>query len=122
MNRTLVSIVLATAMVLALSTAASAPTIVLEAILDGAQANTGLGTGSPGIGEANILLDTDTDELFWSIDFSGLDGTPLAMHFHGPAAPGQDADVVLNIGVVGFPVTDSAILSAAQKAELLAGQ
>ncbi len=100
---------------------ASAVLILLEANMDGAQANAGAGTDSPGTGLGNITLDTGTNNLTWSITWVGLIGTPGLMHFHGPALPNQNAGVQVDVGVVGPPVVGNIILSAGQTADLLAG-
>ena len=100
---------------------AGAVTINLVASMDGAQANAGAGTGSLGTGTGTITLDTVTNQLSWSITWSGLIGTPTLMHFHGPALPNQNAGVEVGTGVVGPPVVGNAILSDAQEADLLAG-
>ena len=114
----LVKITLAIAIALALSTPASAVLIALSAPMDGQQA----GTASPGTGLGTILLDTDTSTLSWSISWSGLIGAPLAMHFHGPALPGQPAGVQVGTGVAGgSPVVGNALLNAGQVSDLLAG-
>jgi hypothetical protein len=117
----LVRIVLTVAFALAISTSASAIIIPLSVSMDGAQANAGAGTGSPGIGSATLTLDTGTNTLTWSIDWSGLIGTPTLMHFHGPALPNQNAGVQVGTGVVGPPVVGNAILAASQVNDLLAG-
>ncbi len=100
---------------------ASAVIIPLTANMTGAQANAGAGTGSPGTGTGTISLDTVTSQLTWSITWSGLTSAPIAMHFHGPAAPNLNAGVQVGVGVVGTPVVGNAILNAAQVADLLAG-
>ena len=97
-----------------------AATIPLSAHLDGASANAGAGTGSPGIGNATILFDDSTNLLSWDITWSGLLGTPTLMHFHGPALPHQNAGVEVGTGVAGPPVIGSAVLNASQGADLLA--
>jgi len=109
------------ALAMLLPMAAGAISIPLSATMDGAQANAGAGTGSPGIGTASITLDTVTHQLSWNITWSGLIGTPTAMHFHGPALPDQGAGVQVSTGVAGPPVIGAAILSLAQEADLLAG-
>jgi hypothetical protein len=116
-----VKIIVAIAFALALSTSASAVIIPLSASMDGAQANAGAGTGSPGTGLGTITLDTSTNLLSWNINWSGLLGTPTAMHFHGPALPNQNAGVQVNTGVAGPPVLGNAVLGAGQVSDLLAG-
>lgn len=112
---------LVSVLLLGLAPSAMALMIPLSASMDGAQANAGAGTGSPGIGSADIILDTVSGQLSWTITWSGLIGTPTLMHFHGPALPGQNAGVQVNTGVAGPPVNGAAILSPAQQSDLLAG-
>ena len=114
-------VVLAIAIPLLLSGSASALIIPLSATMDGAQANAGLGTGSPGTGSAVITFDTITKQLSWNILWAGLIGVPTAMHFHGPALPNQNAGIQVGTGVAGPPVIGNAILNAVQEADLLAG-
>ena len=95
--------------------------IHLTAAMDGPSANAGAGTGSLGVGTAIIDFDTTTKVLNWSITWSGLTGTPTAMHFHGPATPLQSAGVQVGTEIAGPPEIGNAVLSAAQEADLLAG-
>ena len=121
-NRTKCALVGLTLATLVFSAGSASATIIpLSATMDGAQANAGAGTGSPGIGSAVITLDTDTNLLTWSITFAGLLGTPTLMHFHGPALPNQNAGVQVGTGVAGPPVIGNAIIDDLQEADLLAG-
>jgi hypothetical protein len=106
---------------LLVASSAGAATINLLASMDGAQANAGVGTGSPGIGSGVITLDTVTNALTWNISWSGLLGTPSLMHFHGPALTNQNAGVQVGVGVLGPPVIGNAVISDLQEADLLAG-
>ena len=121
LRRSLRGMVVGIAAVLLSAAPAAAVIINLTASMDGAQANAGAGTGSPGIGSANITLDTGTNLLTWNITWSGLIGTPTLMHFHGPALPNQNAGVQVGTGVAGPPVIGNAVLGAGQVADLLAG-
>lgn len=100
---------------------ASAATINLVATIDGAQANAGAGTGSAGTGTATMTLDDATNLFTWNVSWSGLTGTAIAAHFHGPALPSQNAGVELDIGVGSNPAVGSATLTSSQEADLLAG-
>jgi hypothetical protein len=103
---------------------AHAVIIPLSASLDCSQASAGVGTcgaGGSGTGSASITLDTDLNLLSWDISWSGLSGTPSAMHFHGPALPNQNAAAQVGTGVLGPPVVGNATLSAGQMTDLLAG-
>ena len=107
-----------------LANSASAAIISLEANIDGAQANAGLGTGSPGTGFATMTLDDVTNLFSWDISWSGLTGTETVMHFHGPALPTQNAGVQVDFGAISgtaSPSIGSTIISGAQSADLLAG-
>jgi hypothetical protein len=84
---------------------ASADTLVaFTAMLNGAQefpAN-----ASPSQGMAFVTLNKQQKLLCYSISFSPLAGTEVA-HFHGPAQPGQNADVVFGITPAPSPVGTS---------------
>ena len=81
-------------------------------------------TKSNGTGNAEFTLDPSTKQLSWKIDYSGLTGDATAAHIHGPAAPGSNARVVLNLAPSGIknPIEGSATLTDQQVADLLAGQ
>ena len=81
-------------------------------------------TASAGTGSATVTLDPGTKVASWSVTYSGLTGPAAAAHIHGPAAPGANAGVVVNIGANGVasPIQGSATLTDAQIAELLAGK
>jgi hypothetical protein len=104
-----------------LSAPASAEILGVSASLDGAQANAGAGTGSPGTGTLVGSFDSITKQLSWDITWSGLTGVPTLMHFHGPALPNQNAGLQIGVGVAGPPVNGNAILNGSQEADLLAG-
>jgi hypothetical protein len=105
---------------IAISLPAAADIINLEATLDGAQANAGAGTGSPGTGSAEMTLDDATNLFSWDITWQNLSGPVFAAHFHGPALPNQNAGVQVPIGPVS-PAIGNAVLDAGQAANLLAG-
>jgi hypothetical protein len=48
-------------------------------------------------GNITGTLDTTTGVLDYTVTYGGLTGPVLAAHFHGPAAPGQEAPVMLPI-------------------------
>jgi predicted secreted protein with PEFG-CTERM motif len=92
------------------------------ASLDGAQEVPPVDTD--GTGSATIELDPTSNELSWSIEFSGLSGPAGAAHFHGPAAAGANAGVQVNIGEVSglvSPMEGSAELTPEQADALLEG-
>jgi hypothetical protein len=90
------------------------------ATLDGAQEVPPVET--EGAGTATASFDSDTNELSWDIEFSGLSGPATAAHFHGPAEEGANAGVQVNIGEVSgleSPMSGSAELTAEQAQMLL---
>jgi hypothetical protein len=79
-------------------------------------------TASAATGMAKATLAAD-GTLHWNVTYMGLSGPAMAAHFHGPAAPGANAGVVVNIGQMGLgsPMQGSAHLTEAQVADLMAG-
>ena len=80
-------------------------------------------TTSLGNGNASVTLDPD-GTLHWSVSYQGLSGPATAAHFHGPALPGTNAGVVVNIGgpTPGNPMQGTAHLNPTQIADLIAGR
>jgi uncharacterized membrane protein len=75
---------------------------------------------SPGTGTGRV--DLDGNVLKWTITYSGTTGPVTAGHFHGPAAPGANAGVVLPLtGSLASPITGTATLTPAQLADVKAG-
>ena len=79
---------------------------------------------STGTGTADVWYDPGTKTLSWTVTYSGLTGPATMAHFHGPAAPGANAGVVVPIGTAGMgnPVTGSIVLDDAKAGQLAAGQ
>ncbi len=77
------------------------------------------GTNSAATGTGTVQLDTQLNLLSWNIVHQGLH-THTASHFHGPAQPGQPANVQVTIGV-GSPLVGSAPISQQQANDLMAG-
>jgi hypothetical protein len=79
-------------------------------------------TGSKGSGEATATLNTKTHELTWDVTFDGFASPVTMAHFHGPAAAGANAGVVIVLGVKpASPIHGTATLTAAQQKQLLSG-
>ena len=93
-----------------------------------------------GTGTVTATFDPATKQMSWAGNYSGLGGPPTAAHFHGPAAAGVNARLVLwisdNIGQCSQgecrsksdtkahpsnPFQGSATLTDAQISDLLAG-
>ncbi|MBW2233549.1 MAG: CHRD domain-containing protein [Deltaproteobacteria bacterium] len=87
--------------------------------LDGAQANAGAGTGSPGTGSVTATLDSGSLLFSWDASWSGLDGTETAAHFH-IAPPNTNGSIVVPV-TTSSPINGSATLAAADAAQLLDG-
>ncbi len=81
-------------------------------------------TDSKGAGTGTFTLNPATKQLTWSVTYSGLTGDAGAAHIHGPAAPGANAGVAVNLAPSGVknPITGSATLTDAQIADLMAGK
>ncbi|HUR43436.1 MAG TPA: CHRD domain-containing protein [Aestuariivirga sp.] len=119
MNRTLSKLVFAGVTSIALMTfPVSAETLVFKADMKGATEvppNDSAGTGT-----AEVKVDTETKQMTWTASQSGLSGDPTAAHFHGPAAPGENAPPVVDI--TGKIESGSADLTDVQLADLQAGK
>jgi hypothetical protein len=78
---------------------------------------------SKGTGALTSTYDTATKKLTWTVTFSGLSGPATAAHFHGPAAAGANAGVVVpqKDGLTS-PMKGEATLTDAQAADLMAGK
>ncbi|HWL92400.1 MAG TPA: CHRD domain-containing protein [Phycisphaerae bacterium] len=77
--------------------------------------------GSPGTGSGSVSLDTVTNEFSWSFSYSGLVSNVSLVAFHGPALPGFNAGIRINLGTAPSPVTGSQIIAAAQAGDVAAG-
>lgn len=103
-------------------TAANAEVVKYNASLSGkeeVQPNTATGKGS-----ADLSLDTTSKELTWRVSFEGLSGDAVAAHIHGPADPGANSGVLVNLGAAGLksPVEGKATLTDAQIANIQGGK
>jgi hypothetical protein len=70
--------------------------------------------------------DKSTNKLIYSITWTGLTGTPAALHFHGPALAGANANPIVTLTITTAAVTGGSsgevTLTEAQEADLLAGK
>ncbi|MBX3654585.1 MAG: CHRD domain-containing protein [Ramlibacter sp.] len=94
---------------------------IYEARLSGAQevpANTSTGTG-----QAELKWNRSSNVLDWKVTYTGLSGEVTGAHIHGPAAPGQNAGVVIPFmtGLSGT-ITGQTNLTTAQAADLASGR
>ncbi len=107
-----------------LPTGAGATIIPLQASLDGLQETPPVAT--PATGSASLTFNDVSKLLSWNISYQNLIGTLSNAHFHGPAAVGVPAGVVLGIplspgGATSGSLVGSATLNATQETQLLAG-
>jgi hypothetical protein len=110
---------LACAAALAFASPSMAAMMNFKAALSGKSevpANTTAGTG-----EVTATYDTDSKKLTWKGTYSGLTGPATAAHFHGPAAAGKNAGVMVPIAPATSPLAGSATLTDAQAKALLDG-
>lgn len=77
-------------------------------------------TDSAATGTADISVDTEAKKVTWTVIHSGLTGEPTAAHFHGPAAPGENAGPAIDISA--NIASGTADLTDAQLADLQAGK
>ncbi len=75
---------------------------------------------SSGQGNSMVTLDTEKKTVAWKTTFSGLSGNATAAHFHGPAAPGENAGPAVDIS--GKVEEGSAPVSDDQIKDLQAGK
>ena len=76
-----------------------------------------------GAGTLRATQNKDHTALKWKLKFSGLTGPVTGAHFHGPAAAGVNAGVVIPLtGSITSPQSGEVTLTAAQAADLLAGK
>ena len=77
---------------------------------------------SKATGTVTATYDTANKKLTWKGNYSGLTGPATMAHFHGPAEPGKNAGVAVPITPSASPFENSANLTDAQAADLLAGR
>jgi hypothetical protein len=76
-----------------------------------------------GSGHVTATLDTTTKVLTWDATYSGLSGPATMAHFHGPAAVGVNAPVVIPWqNATSSPVHGTATLTDTQMQDFEAGK
>lgn len=103
---------------LMMAPSASAQVITFKAEINGASEVPP--TDSTGTDAAQVTVDTSTKKLSWMVTYTGLTGDAKAAHFHGPAAPGENAKPVVNIS--DKIQSGSADLTDQQLADLKSGK
>jgi hypothetical protein len=76
---------------------------------------------SAAMGLAFLTFEEKTRELTYSITYQGLSSAETAAHFHGPAAPGVDAGVLVGIDQTGAAKQGTVVLTKEQAASLKKG-
>ncbi len=79
---------------------------------------------SDGKATAKLTYDPASKVLSWNIAYSGLTSPATAAHFHGPAAPRENAPIVIMIASKNLksPLVGHATLTTEQAADFLAGK
>ncbi len=112
---------LAAAIAVGCLSAASAATIDFKATMNGKSEVPP--TTSNGSGDVLATLNTSTKQLSYTMTYMGLTGPAMAAHFHGPAAPGANAGVVVPIGTnPPSPTSGTVTLTDDQMKDLEAGK
>lgn len=75
-----------------------------------------------GTGAVKADLDTVTKVFTYTVTYSGLTGPAVAAHFHGPAAANANAPPVITMKDLVSPIKGTAVLTAPQMSDLLAGK
>lgn len=113
MSNSTLSFISALGAALALTLApAWADMLKYKADLNGASENPP--TASKGVGSIEADYDTATKTLTWSGTYAGLTGPEIAAHFHGPAAVGANAGVMVPVDAKESPFKGSAVLTDEQ--------
>ncbi len=80
-------------------------------------------TTSNGTGTVDATLDSATKVLTWTATWQNLTGPAAAGHFHGPAAPGANAPVLIPwTAPITSPLHGTATLTDAQIQDLKDGK
>ena len=77
---------------------------------------------SRGVGTVTATVYPSTKAMTYTAEYKDLTGPATAAHFHGPAAPGANAGVVIGSPSAVTPIKGGATLTDAQLADLMAGK
>jgi len=106
--------------VLALGGPALAEIIRFHANLSAPDA--GKATASRGVGQAFVILDTDSKTMSWRIIYAGLSGRVTGVRFNVPPEPGAALDAAMGYrGPLTSPIAASTPLSDIEIGDLRAG-
>lgn len=73
-------------------------------------------------GMIETRFDKSTNTLHWKLTYSGLTGPATMAHFHGPAAQGTNAGVVVPFPSPASGSEGEKVLTSAQATDFLAGK
>jgi hypothetical protein len=79
-------------------------------------------TTSKGTGSIEATYDSATKTLTWAGAYADLTGPAIAAHFHGPAALGTNAPIMVPVDAAASPFRGSAPLMAEQAQALADGK
>jgi hypothetical protein len=81
-------------------------------------------TASMATGVATAILNPETQELTWSVNYEGLSSPAVAAHLHGPSEPDKTAVGQVNIGKGGLesPLRGSAKVTPEEAQQILDGK
>ena len=105
---------------IALAASACSPTVPVTAQLNGAQEVPP--TASAGTGVFNGTLNPSTGTLSYTMTYVNLTGPATMAHLHGPAAPGQNAPIIVPFQVTPSPISGNVTLTGQMTQDLLAGR
>jgi hypothetical protein len=93
----------------------------ISATMAGAQESPAVTTG--GTGTVTGAYDASTNTLTYNVTWSNLSGPATAAHFHGPAAVGTNASVIIPFTIPSgaTSVSGSTVLTDAQETDFLNG-
>lgn len=78
-------------------------------------------TASRGVGTVVAMVYPTTRAMTYTVEYKDLTGPAAAAHFHGPAAAGANAGVLIPAVVTPTPIKGGATLTEEQFAALQAG-
>ncbi|MCY0389492.1 CHRD domain-containing protein [Robbsia sp. Bb-Pol-6] len=118
----LASILAVSASLAVVPLAASAKTVHFGSTLNTAQEVPPHGT--EGTGTLKATYNTVSKALDYKVSYDKLTGPATAAHFHGPAAPGENAKPVVPVpaDALASPIRGHAVLTAEQASDLMAGK
>ena len=77
---------------------------------------------SPGTGEATATFYPTSKTMTYEVTYKDLTGPAAAAHFHGPAASGANAPVMIPMDVTPSPITGGVTMTQAQIDALESGK